>query len=58
MLFAILKILEEHQQAQHLTVRINWFAPQDNEQLLEEGQMFKEDFPTLPFEFIIPKMVA
>jgi len=58
MLFAILKILEEHQQAQHLTVSINWFAPQDNEQLLEEGQMFKEDFPTLPFEFIIPKMVA
>ncbi|OJJ17159.1 hypothetical protein BKI52_31105 [marine bacterium AO1-C] len=58
MIFTILKMLEEYQQAQHIPIKIAWFVSPNNEELLAEGEMFKEDFPTLPFEFKIPTMVA
>jgi len=57
-IFMILKILEEYQQMQLIPIKVTWLISPDNEELLEEGEMFQEDFPALSFEFVIPKMVA
>ena len=54
-IYEMLKLLEKSYLEQKVPIKVTWLVPPSNEELLEEGRLFKEDFPTLPFELVTPK---
>ncbi|OJJ17084.1 hypothetical protein BKI52_30690 [marine bacterium AO1-C] len=54
-IFQILELLDKAHTEQKVPIQVHWFVPENNEALLEEGELLKEDFHQLPFKLIIPK---
>ncbi len=57
-LFQILQLLEAAHIKRKIPVKVYWCVPENNEAVLEEGELFKEDFIALPIELITSKAVA
>ena len=52
--FEIFSLLEKH----GALVQINWYAPSRDTDMIDEGDSFQEDFPSLDFNVVIQREVA
>lgn len=53
--FEMFDLFKQYQTSCNIPIQVNWFVQANDHEMIDDGEMFRADFPTLDFKVIIQK---